>query len=97
MPFGPLAFTPGKLVRTNEVTVLLGDNWFAKCSAKQAQAVVDHRMKREFMNGGVWLQSGGVWLQSGGVSSGGRQCVTFQQPELYFTDVSGLRMKYVFV
>uniref|UniRef100_A0A3P9INU6 Protein phosphatase 1 regulatory subunit 19 n=1 Tax=Oryzias latipes TaxID=8090 RepID=A0A3P9INU6_ORYLA len=45
VPFGPLAFTPGKLVRTNEVTVLLGDNWFAKCSAKQAQAVVDHRMK----------------------------------------------------
>lgn len=34
-------------MRTNEVTVLLGDNWFAKCSAKQAQAVVDHRMSRE--------------------------------------------------
>ncbi|RVE72260.1 hypothetical protein OJAV_G00059970 [Oryzias javanicus] len=44
VPFGPLAFMPGKLVRTNEVTVLLGDNWFAKCSTKQAQAVVDHRM-----------------------------------------------------
>ncbi|XP_039881046.1 unconventional prefoldin RPB5 interactor 1 isoform X1 [Simochromis diagramma] len=45
VPFGPLAFMPGKLVHTNEVTVLLGDNWFAKCSAKQAQKVVDHRMK----------------------------------------------------
>lgn len=47
VPFGPLAFMPGKLVHTNEVTVLLGDNWFAKCSAKQAQKFVDHRMKRE--------------------------------------------------
>uniref|UniRef100_A0A3B3ZD03 Uncharacterized protein n=1 Tax=Periophthalmus magnuspinnatus TaxID=409849 RepID=A0A3B3ZD03_9GOBI len=47
VPFGPLAFMPGKLVHTNEVTVLLGDNWFAKCSAKQAQKIVDHRMKRE--------------------------------------------------
>ncbi|XP_028263600.1 unconventional prefoldin RPB5 interactor 1 [Parambassis ranga] len=45
VPFGPLAFIPGKLVHTNEVTVLLGDNWFAKCSAKQAQKIVSHRMK----------------------------------------------------
>ncbi|XP_022045326.1 unconventional prefoldin RPB5 interactor 1 [Acanthochromis polyacanthus] len=45
VPFGPLAFMPGKLVHTNEITVLLGDNWFAKCSAKQAQKIVDHRMK----------------------------------------------------
>ncbi|XP_035520930.1 unconventional prefoldin RPB5 interactor 1 [Morone saxatilis] len=45
VPFGPLAFMPGKLVHTNEVTALLGDNWFAKCSAKQAQKLVNHRMK----------------------------------------------------
>lgn len=45
VPFGPLAFMPGKLVHTNEVTVLLGDNWFSKCSAKQAQKIVDHRLK----------------------------------------------------
>ncbi|XP_030281675.1 unconventional prefoldin RPB5 interactor 1 [Sparus aurata] len=45
VPFGPLAFMPGKLVHTNEVTALLGDNWFAKCSAKQAQKLVSHRMK----------------------------------------------------
>ncbi|XP_054633312.1 unconventional prefoldin RPB5 interactor 1 isoform X2 [Dunckerocampus dactyliophorus] len=45
VPFGPLAFMPGKLVHSNEVTVLLGDNWFAKCSAKQAEKIVDHRMK----------------------------------------------------
>ncbi|KAM9351586.1 unconventional prefoldin RPB5 interactor 1 [Symphorus nematophorus] len=45
VPFGPLAFMPGKLVHTNEVTALLGDNWFTKCSAKQAQKIVNHRMK----------------------------------------------------
>ncbi|XP_075182268.1 unconventional prefoldin RPB5 interactor 1 isoform X2 [Anomaloglossus baeobatrachus] len=45
VPFGPLAFMPGSLVRTNEVTVLLGDNWFAKCSIKQAMSLVDHRKK----------------------------------------------------
>ncbi|XP_052008727.1 unconventional prefoldin RPB5 interactor-like [Xyrauchen texanus] len=45
VPFGPLAFMPGKLVHTNELTVLLGDNWFAKCSAKQADSLVEHRMK----------------------------------------------------
>ncbi|XP_055992559.1 unconventional prefoldin RPB5 interactor 1 [Sorex fumeus] len=43
VPFGPFAFMPGKLVHTNEVTVLLGDNWFAKCSAKQAVDLVEHR------------------------------------------------------
>ncbi|KAM3919563.1 unconventional prefoldin RPB5 interactor 1 isoform 1-T1 [Leptodactylus fuscus] len=45
VPFGPLAFIPGRLVQTNEVTVLLGDNWFARCSAKQAMSLVDHRKK----------------------------------------------------
>ncbi|XP_054856541.1 unconventional prefoldin RPB5 interactor 1 [Eublepharis macularius] len=45
VPFGPLAFMPGRLVHTNEVTVLLGDNWFAKCSAKQASGLVEHRKK----------------------------------------------------
>ncbi|KAE8608994.1 hypothetical protein XENTR_v10011687 [Xenopus tropicalis] len=45
VPFGPLAFMPGKLVKTNEVTVLLGDSWFAKCSAKQAVGLIAHRKK----------------------------------------------------
>lgn len=49
---------PGKLVHTNEVTALLGDNWFAKCSAKQAQKVVDHRMKCESVS--VLSQKGSV-------------------------------------
>ncbi|EHB10002.1 Unconventional prefoldin RPB5 interactor [Heterocephalus glaber] len=47
VPFGPFAFMPGKLVHTNEVTVLLGDNWFAKCSAKQAVGLVEHRKERK--------------------------------------------------
>ncbi|XP_033929700.1 unconventional prefoldin RPB5 interactor 1-like isoform X2 [Melopsittacus undulatus] len=45
VPFGPLAFMPGKLLHTNEVTVLLGDNWFSKCSTKQAVELVEHRRK----------------------------------------------------
>ncbi|XP_078256575.1 unconventional prefoldin RPB5 interactor 1 isoform X2 [Rhinoraja longicauda] len=45
VPFGPLALMPGQLIHTNEVTVLLGDNWFAKCSAKEAARLVDHRKK----------------------------------------------------
>ncbi|XP_068169880.1 unconventional prefoldin RPB5 interactor 1 [Antennarius striatus] len=45
VPVGSLAFMPGKLVHTNEVTALLGDNWFTKCSAKQAQKIVERRMK----------------------------------------------------
>ncbi|XP_046720276.1 unconventional prefoldin RPB5 interactor 1 isoform X3 [Silurus meridionalis] len=45
VPFGSLAFMPGKLVHTNELTVLLGDNWFTKCSSKQAQTLVEHRKK----------------------------------------------------
>ncbi|XP_059559495.1 unconventional prefoldin RPB5 interactor 1-like [Myotis daubentonii] len=43
VPFGPFAFVPGKLVHTDEVTVLLGDSWFAKCSAEQAVGLVEHR------------------------------------------------------
>ncbi|XP_021343873.1 unconventional prefoldin RPB5 interactor-like [Mizuhopecten yessoensis] len=45
VPFGSLAFMPGKLVHTNEVLVLLGDNWFAERSAKQAAAIVGRRLK----------------------------------------------------
>ncbi|XP_071480119.1 uncharacterized protein [Diadema antillarum] len=45
VPFGKLAFMPGKLVHTNEILVLLGDNWFAERSAKQACDVIDRRKK----------------------------------------------------
>ncbi|XP_005103795.1 unconventional prefoldin RPB5 interactor [Aplysia californica] len=45
VPFGKLAFMPGKIVHTNEVMVLLGDNWFAERSAKQAAEIAGRRMK----------------------------------------------------
>ncbi|XP_031570394.1 unconventional prefoldin RPB5 interactor 1-like [Actinia tenebrosa] len=45
VPFGSLAFMPGKLVHTNEILVLLGDNWFAKRSASQALEIVERRQK----------------------------------------------------
>ncbi len=43
---GKLAFMPGRLVRTNEVMVLLGDDWFAVRSAKQAAEIADRRIAR---------------------------------------------------
>ncbi|GBN56327.1 Unconventional prefoldin RPB5 interactor [Araneus ventricosus] len=46
VPFGMNAFTMGKIVHTNEVMVLLGDNWFAEVSAKQAAAIADRRIKQ---------------------------------------------------
>ena len=46
VPFGPKAFFPGQLKHTNEILVLLGDNWFAERSAKQAVEIVDRRLKR---------------------------------------------------
>lgn len=45
VPFGPMAFMPGQLVHTNEILVLLGDNWFAERSAKQAAEIVTRRKK----------------------------------------------------
>uniref|UniRef100_A0A2I3G7A7 URI1 prefoldin like chaperone n=1 Tax=Nomascus leucogenys TaxID=61853 RepID=A0A2I3G7A7_NOMLE len=48
VPFGPFAFMPGKLVHSNEVTVLLGDHWFAKCSAKQAVVMKNFESRVEF-------------------------------------------------
>lgn len=36
---------PGQLVHTNEILVLLGDNWFAERSAKQASNIVKRRIK----------------------------------------------------
>ena len=45
VPLGSVAFMPGKLVHTNEITVLLGDNWFAERSASQAVEIVAGRKK----------------------------------------------------
>ncbi|KAJ1668489.1 uri1, prefoldin-like chaperone [Coemansia sp. RSA 1813] len=43
VPVGPLAFFPGKIVHTNEILVLLGDNWFVDRSAKQAAEIAKRR------------------------------------------------------
>ncbi|KAF9402353.1 uri1, prefoldin-like chaperone [Mortierella sp. AD011] len=45
VPIGSLAFMPGKLVHTNEILVMLGDNWFVDRSAVQAAEIVDRRME----------------------------------------------------
>jgi len=36
---------PGKLIHTNEILVLLGDNWFAERSASQAIEIVKRRQQ----------------------------------------------------
>lgn len=38
---------PGHLYHTNEIMVLLGDNWFAQVTAKQARDIVNRRQKGE--------------------------------------------------
>ncbi|XP_065913341.1 unconventional prefoldin RPB5 interactor-like isoform X2 [Dysidea avara] len=45
VPLGPHAFMPGYLYHTNEILVLLGDNWFVQRSAKQACDIVSRRQK----------------------------------------------------
>ncbi|CAG8635471.1 5415_t:CDS:2, partial [Dentiscutata erythropus] len=45
VPIGRLAFMPGKLVHTNEILAMLGDNWFAERSTKQAIGIVDRRLE----------------------------------------------------
>lgn len=45
VPIGKHAFMPGHLYHTNEITVLLGDNWFAQVTAKKAQDIVSRRQK----------------------------------------------------
>ena len=46
VPMTKKAFMVGHLVHTNEVMVLLGDNWFAERSAKQASQICQSRLKR---------------------------------------------------
>ena len=36
---------PGELIHTNEIMVLLGDNWFAERSATQAMEIAKRRLK----------------------------------------------------
>lgn len=44
VPISKVAFMPGKLVHTNEILVLLGDNWFTERSASQACEIIDRRL-----------------------------------------------------
>jgi len=45
VPLGSVAFVPGHLIHTNEITVLLGENYFAKRSATQAQEIAQRRIE----------------------------------------------------
>lgn len=39
-----MAFMPGQAVHTNEVFVLLGENYFVERSAKQAREIIERRL-----------------------------------------------------
>ena len=45
VPLGKYAFIPGHLKHTNEILVLLGENWFAQRSAKQSAEIVRRRIE----------------------------------------------------
>lgn len=45
IPIGNRVFFRGEIKHTNEVTVALGADYFAKCSVKQAEILKQHRMK----------------------------------------------------
>merc|ERR1719470_569701 len=44
VPLTGKAFMPGQLVHTNEILVLLGDNWFVETSAKHAAEIAGRRV-----------------------------------------------------
>jgi len=44
VPFGNVAFMSGSLMHTNDVLVLLGDNWFVEQSAKQTVDILGRRI-----------------------------------------------------
>ena len=44
VPFGKLAFIPGRVVHSNEILVLLGENYFVERSCKQAIDIVNRRL-----------------------------------------------------
>jgi len=46
VPLGKLAYVPGRLKHTNEILVLLGENWFAECSAKQSGEIIKRRVAK---------------------------------------------------
>lgn len=48
VPLGDLAFMPGELIHTNEILVLLGENYFVEKSAHQAQELATRRIECNF-------------------------------------------------
>lgn len=46
IPFGPQAFMMGRLIHTNELLVLLGENWFVDQSAFEAKKISNRRLKK---------------------------------------------------
>ncbi|BFZ63102.1 hypothetical protein YB2330_004220 [Saitoella coloradoensis] len=44
VPFGKFASIPGTLIHTNEITVLLGENWFVERSAHEAAEIIGRRI-----------------------------------------------------
>ena len=46
VPFGKMAFMPGRLIHTNEILVHLGDSYYAERSAAQALHVLARRQVR---------------------------------------------------
>ncbi|CAK9295674.1 unnamed protein product [Gordionus sp. m RMFG-2023] len=45
IPINKIAFIPGQLYKTNEVLVLLGDDWFSKISNTQALTIINKRLR----------------------------------------------------
>ncbi|CAM4989022.1 unnamed protein product, partial [Rotaria socialis] len=44
-PFGKLAFIPGRIVHSNEILVLLGDDYFVERTCKQSIEIVNRRLE----------------------------------------------------
>ena len=55
VPFGKFAFMQGELYHTNEILVLLGDNWFVERSAHDAAAIAERRKQRKYLVMEVWV------------------------------------------
>ncbi|CAO3643307.1 unnamed protein product [Cunninghamella echinulata] len=43
IPFGKLAYMPGKFIHTNEIMVYLGDQYYVERSTKQALSIIENR------------------------------------------------------
>ncbi|XP_071438749.1 unconventional prefoldin RPB5 interactor [Hetaerina americana] len=46
IPIGSQGLMRGKMVHTNEILTLIGDNWYVKTSAKQATEICQRRLER---------------------------------------------------